>query len=306
MSRTKDNSSVYALILTVLILFVIVGFKYKNRENFNFFESEEIVASGNAVTEQEVDTVKFAEVRPTVLEYEGKYATQSSFFEDSQISERLRSLIGPVRMHQIKLHWNIEDPVQVNGNMLSASGCQEDNCENTSFLILIDAMNNVFYAGIKIEGNVELFSENGIMTKSLQDWKLQNESATIIREEEFNAIENYFQDMSTGNFDARKYFAEEVLRYINLSNTTPAEINRSYQEDLQEFKNQEFIYDKATFEKDRTVEGISYYSFLLKYKAYRTSKRHYEESEIRTEIGIDATGRIASLAYPKIESSVSY
>lgn len=224
---------------------------------------------------------------------------KTGFFEDSQIKERLRSLIGVVRMHQIELNWNNEDPITVNGNMLSASGCQDNNCENISFLVMIDVLNDVFYAGIKIEGNVEVFAE-------LAEWKKLNESNRITRHEDFASVDDYFHDMAEGNFDANKYFAAEVLQYITVLNTTPVGVNMSYSSDIKEFKKQEFIYDKNTFEKDRIINGITYYTFLLKFKTYRTSRSHYEESEIRTEIGIDVNGKIASLAYPKIESLISY
>ena len=240
--------------------------------------------------------------------YNGKYASNSGFFDEQIISERLIVLIGKERFEILKEKWNTESPIELNNQLLIATGCQAHNCDKTNFIIIIDTKNDVFYAGINLEGKSEVLSENGINLEQLNTWRIKNTEIEeeIILDSQFSSLVDYYEGVSTENFDAYSYFSPQVSQYITLKNVNPNQINNSFEHDKKEYTNQKFEYDTSDFILNYTENGIRYYSFLLKCKCFRNSKQLNQESEIRTEVGFDTEGKIYSLKYPKVEYSRYY
>ena len=78
-----------------------------------------------------------------------------------------------------------------------------------------------------------------------------------------NTMTRYYNAMSIGDFNANDYFSPNVEQFINLKNTTPAEINNSYKKSKSEFidVHSEIIDSAVVF--DRTQGEINYYKFKI-------------------------------------------
>ena len=306
MDIKKDNATKLAVFVTVLIAVIITVTIY-NQKKIENTRYDLPAAEPNA----KIDSVYDNMVSPleSLESYEGKYASNSGFLNNQIILQRLKVLIGEEKVQILKSYWNTESPIVLDNQILIATGCEAHNCSQTNFIILIDIKNDIFYAGIKIDGRVEVFSENGINLKELNEWRVENqkkEESEIIPADGFSSLDNYYRGVSSENFDAHNYFSPLVAQYITLKNVSPDQINKSFEHDMKEYKNQEFEYDTSEFILDYTDDGIRYYSFLLKCKCFRNSKQLNQESEIRTEVGFDKEGKIYSLKYPKVEYSRYY
>lgn len=101
--------------------------------------------------------------------YAGKYPHDVHLLTGPALAKRLKKLLGN-RYAFVQKTWAVETPMQVEGNVFSASGCQQHNCADTNFIIAVDFSNNVLYAGIREETKVKLYAEDGSTNKQVTAW----------------------------------------------------------------------------------------------------------------------------------------
>ncbi len=116
---------------------------------------------------------------------------------------------------------------------------------------------------------------------------LQNQSTLIEK------IRNYYFDISNNQFDAFNYYSDTVVQFINLTNITPEEINRSFSNN-QDFINPIFSFDETSFIFNRYSENVFYFTFNLDYECYRPKKNKKQKCSIDIEIGFDESFKIKS------------
>lgn len=97
---------------------------------------------------------------------EGKYPKESGFFSDTMFTQRLQKLVGP-DYDFMRDTCIVESPVEVEGSIVSASGCEAHNCGASNFIVIADLEANVLYAGVRKNNDVKTFSENGKTIKQL-------------------------------------------------------------------------------------------------------------------------------------------
>jgi hypothetical protein len=100
---------------------------------------------------------------------EGKYPYEVHLLENPKLKNRLKALLGS-RFIFLKETWAVETPIEVRSNIFIASGCQQHNCGNTNFIIVIDFAKDVLYAGIREDQIVKVYSEDGSSNREITQW----------------------------------------------------------------------------------------------------------------------------------------
>jgi hypothetical protein len=121
-----------------------------------------------------------------------------------------------------------------------------------------------------------------------------NESQTDV----FNLVFKYYQDFQQNSVNANDYFASNVIQFINMKNITSGDVNNAIASSKNEFSSPRFIVNRfsknGNFMLSRTENGISYYTFDLKYTCFRNSKQQFEECDIIVEIGLNSSNKFVS------------
>lgn len=99
-------------------------------------------------------------------------------------------------------------------------------------------------------------------------------------------MENYYEDFNSSNFDANKWFIENIIQYITIKNTTPNEVNELQQKN-NEYINGNFIVNPESFKLVQSDKNTSEWQFEGKFSCYRTSKKKYQSCKILVEVGIN-------------------
>jgi hypothetical protein len=79
----------------------------------------------------------------------GKTVTESKLWQNKVFSDQLRKLMGP-DYATMKKFWNEETPIKKFGDFLMMTGCEQHNCGDNQYVILIDLGDgriNVIYSG---------------------------------------------------------------------------------------------------------------------------------------------------------------
>ncbi|MVN22669.1 hypothetical protein [Mucilaginibacter arboris] len=103
----------------------------------------------------------------------GKYPYEVKLFNNSALTRRLKSLLGS-RYKFFKDTWVVETPIKISNNNFIASGCQQHNCGNTNFIIVVDFLKDIVYAGIREEGTVKVYSEDESNNAEINRWANDN------------------------------------------------------------------------------------------------------------------------------------
>ncbi len=101
--------------------------------------------------------------------FNGKYPSDVKLLDNPLIQARLNKLLAG-RFDFLKETWSIENQIQVNNNIFVASACEAHNCDNTNFIIVADLSKNIMYAGIREEGKVTKYAEDGGSNAELNKW----------------------------------------------------------------------------------------------------------------------------------------
>ena len=101
--------------------------------------------------------------------FKGKYPHKIKLFGNNPFTTRLKTLLKSRYDFLIKT-WGPETPIEVNKNTFIAWGCQQHNCSNTNFTIVVDFAKNVLYVGIREEEKVKIYSEDGSENIEVTNW----------------------------------------------------------------------------------------------------------------------------------------
>jgi len=104
-----------------------------------------------------------------LLKYKGEYLHNTKLLGNNPLTKRLKTLIKN-RYHYLIKTWAVETPIEINNNMFSAWGCQQHNCSNTNFIIVVDFKKNVLYVGIREEEKITIYSEDGSINTIVSNW----------------------------------------------------------------------------------------------------------------------------------------
>lgn len=103
----------------------------------------------------------------------GKYPYEVKLLQNPVLTKRLKNLLKG-RYKFLKETWAVETPIEVNNDIFVASGCQQHNCGNTNFIIVVDFSKDVLYAGIREEQVVKVYSEDGSSNSEIIKWGNDN------------------------------------------------------------------------------------------------------------------------------------
>lgn len=103
----------------------------------------------------------------------GEYPSNAKIFENNKFNQRLKNLIGN-RYEFLKETWDVESPIKFSDDIFIAESCEAHNCHMTNFIIEYDFKNNLMYVGIREEGRVKTYSENGENSLTIRKWANNN------------------------------------------------------------------------------------------------------------------------------------
>ncbi|QIY90880.1 hypothetical protein [Chryseobacterium gallinarum] len=95
----------------------------------------------------------------------GKYPHEIKFFEDKNITDRLKKTVGAQYDEMVK-YFNVESPITSDNGIYKLSGCKQHDCPGYSTTIYYDAKNDNLNVSIDKNGKVTDFAEKGKITIS--------------------------------------------------------------------------------------------------------------------------------------------
>lgn len=117
----------------------------------------------NETSKDQINNISF------IKTFHGKYPSQIKLFNNKGLKRRLKELLKK-RYSLLVQKWAVETPIEIKNNIFSAWGCQEHNCSNTNFIIVVDFSKNVIYVGIREEEKVKIYSEDGSSNVQISSW----------------------------------------------------------------------------------------------------------------------------------------
>jgi hypothetical protein len=126
-------------------------------------------ATDNSIVKQKTDNSTSNNL-DFLKKLNGKYAGEVGLLNNSALMQRLKKLLGTSRYNFLKETWAVERPMEFTNNIFVASGCQAHFCGFTNFIIVVDFSTNVMYAGIREDGNVKTYSEDGSNSSKVNEW----------------------------------------------------------------------------------------------------------------------------------------
>lgn len=127
----------------------------------------------NFTAKYKLDKYQIISKKATGLDYlknsQGKYPNEINLLDNSNLTFRLKKLLKN-RYIFLKNSWTVETPIEIKNNTFIAWGCQQHNCSNTNFIIVVDFSKNIVYVGIRENENVKTYSEDGTTNKEIIKW----------------------------------------------------------------------------------------------------------------------------------------
>lgn len=105
--------------------------------------------------------------------FSGQYPNKVKLLGNNPLTKRLKVLLK-IRYDFLSKTWGPEIPIEVSKNTFIAWGCQQHNCSNTNFIIVVDFKKNVLYVGIREEEKVKIYSEDGTNNEQVLKWANRN------------------------------------------------------------------------------------------------------------------------------------
>jgi hypothetical protein len=103
----------------------------------------------------------------------GKYPSEVALLSKGKLKGRIKLLLKD-RLKFLKSKWNVENPIEIKDSNCILWACQQHNCSNTNFIIVVDFRKNVVYAGIREEESIKVFSEDGSTNPEVTKWANRN------------------------------------------------------------------------------------------------------------------------------------
>lgn len=93
----------------------------------------------------------------------GQYPREFGLFEDEEIVNRLKFLVGD-RYDEMVANFNVETPVVTEDGIYKVTGCKQHECPNYHVTILFDAVNDNMNVLINQDGKIDGFGEKASIT----------------------------------------------------------------------------------------------------------------------------------------------
>jgi hypothetical protein len=108
-----------------------------------------------------------------LAKYKGHYPNNVKLLGNNPLTKRLKALLKSRYDFLIKT-WGPETPIEIKSNTFIAWGCQQHNCSNTNFIIVVDFGKNVVYVGVREEEEIKIYSEDGKNNDRITNWATRN------------------------------------------------------------------------------------------------------------------------------------
>ena len=170
--------------IVLITLLVISCNKKDNEQNQSNQKSDSISQSNNndlsnpksksldTISNNQVDKSDISQKKNLdfLNKYKGKYLGQEKLFDNPILKERLRKMLGS-RFDFIYLIWETEAPIEINNGILYAWAMQAHSGGDPEVVFMADLNKDVLYVGIRENGKVELYSEDGSeVPQKMNEW----------------------------------------------------------------------------------------------------------------------------------------
>ena len=91
----------------------------------------------------------------------GKYPYEIKLLENPELKGRLQKLMGK-DFAAMKQYWNVESPIEILSNKLETSGCEQHNCGDNMYVMIIDLdSDNINVYHMTSESGTKTYFEKG-------------------------------------------------------------------------------------------------------------------------------------------------
>ncbi len=90
----------------------------------------------------------------------GKYPYEIKLLENVELKDRLKKLLGK-DFNDMKSHWNVETPMEIENGVFKASACEAHNCGDNNYLMFVDLKSDNINVYHSENGNTRHFFESG-------------------------------------------------------------------------------------------------------------------------------------------------
>lgn len=94
---------------------------------------------------------------------DGKYVTDLKLWDNSKVAPRLEKIMGP-DFAGLKKHWNTQTAIQVDGDIIMTTGCEQHNCGPNQYVLLADTAKDIIHVVHIKDGKVKEYKETGEIT----------------------------------------------------------------------------------------------------------------------------------------------
>jgi len=102
-----------------------------------------------------------SELAARLKKWAGKYPDDVRLLDDPDLTTRLNKLMGK-DFDTMKKYWNVESPIEIKGNKLKTTGCEQHNCGANLYVMFVDLENdNINIYHLNDEGSTKTYFEKG-------------------------------------------------------------------------------------------------------------------------------------------------
>lgn len=138
--------------IAILVLILILSFIRKNQKSKNETEKIQIEQLEKSVSKIHQNIIS---------KNNGKYAYEINLFDENDISDRLKKLIGATTYKEIVEKFNVQTPIVSENNIYKLTGCLRNNCPAYMVTILYDSNTDNLNVLIDKSGKIIEFKEKG-------------------------------------------------------------------------------------------------------------------------------------------------
>ena len=110
-------------------------------------------------------------------------------------------------------------------------------------------------------------------------------------------LQAYYRDLNSGDFQASRYFAPQVTRFITMRGTTTTAIDRYIHHVFpKQFKEHHFEMEEGTL----TSEGSRSFTYVEKASYYFVAKRRHQSMRTQVRVEFDSSWKLVFLHQFKV------
>lgn len=133
------------------------------------FSSGQMVSAGTNVNNRSLQSLR---------NMDGQFATEVGLLENPSVKTQLIKLIGRKEYSIMKRNWNIETPIKVIGPSVIAQGCKRHDCNNTSYIVVINTKSGIVDIGYKPSEGYKRLAVSGkkdvnTIPPAIEEWQRQ-------------------------------------------------------------------------------------------------------------------------------------